>query len=274
MGDLSSGNSGARAKPARNGSGIKEFSVEDTVIEAVSGSAVDQVVAQIRALIETDGLSVGDKLPTERELCERFAISRNTVREAMRMLKAFGIVDVRPKVGATIVDHRMNRAFDLFSFNVAEMSRQTFDDIQGFRELIETGSAAQIFAAVTPEVIANLRAINQQMVQARSVVEASEFDLQFHIALIALTGNKSILDIYGIMKPVILRIMQLGKTRRIIEGETFNEHEAIVRAIEASDSLGYQYLMRSHLRAGHTTFATPRLEKDVAHYQPDPQDED
>ncbi len=211
-------------------------------------------MAQIRALIDTEALTVGDKLPTERELCERFTTSRNTVREAMRMLKAYGIVDVRPKVGATIVDHRMNRAFDIFSFNVAEVSRKTFDDIQGFRELIETGTALHIFKAATPADLANLRVINQQMVQARSVVEASQFDLQFHTGLIALTDNKSILDIYTIMKPVILRIMQRGKTRRIIEGETYMEHEGILRAIEASDSLGYQYLMRTHLRAGLATF--------------------
>ena len=209
---------------------------------------------QIRELIETEGLSVGDKLPTERELCERFAISRNTVREAMRMLKAYGIVDVRPKVGATIVDNRMNRAFDILSFNVAEISRKTFDDIQGFRELIETGIALHIFHAVTSSDIAALRAINNQMVESRSLVEASEYDFQFHTGLIDLTGNKSILDVYGIMKPVILRIMQRGKTRRIIEGETFREHESILRAIEASDNLAYQYLMRTHLRAGHVTF--------------------
>lgn len=231
--------------------------LEEISGDAAGGSAVDQVVAQLRDLIETDGLTIGDKLPTERELCERFAISRNTVREAMRMLKAYGIVDVRPKVGATIVDHRMNRAFDILSFNVAEVSRKTFDDIQGFRELIETGVSLHVIDAVTPSNIADLRAINHQMVQARSVVEASQYDLQFHTGLLALTDNKSILDIYGLMTPVILRIMQRGKTRRIIEGETFREHEGILRAIEAKDNLAYQYLMRTHLRAGQATFATP-----------------
>jgi DNA-binding GntR family transcriptional regulator len=59
------------------------------------------------------------------------------------------------------------------------------------------------------------------------------------------------------MKPVILRIMQRGKTRRIIEGETYMEHEGILRAIEASDNLAYQYLMRTHLRAGLATFVDP-----------------
>jgi GntR family transcriptional repressor for pyruvate dehydrogenase complex len=226
---------------------------QDT-ISVASGSAVDQVLVELRSLIAEGGLKVGDRLPTERELCERFSASRNTVREAMRMLKAFGVVEVRPKVGATIVDQRMNRAFDLFSFNVNEISRQTFDDIQGFRELIETGAAGQIFAAVRPADLADLREINREMVRARSVIEASEQDLRFHTRLVSTIGNKSILDIYRIMTPVILRIMQRGKTRRTIEGETYREHEAILDSIEKRDALAFQYLMRTHLRSGLSTF--------------------
>ena len=231
--------------------------MDDDTEETAGGSAVDQVVDQIRALIDAEGLTVGDKLPTERELCERFAISRNTVREAMRMLKAYGIADVRPKVGATIIDQRMNRALDIFAFNVGEISRKTFDDIQGFRELIETGIALSIFDAVTVDDLTELRELNLRMVRAGSVVEASEFDFQFHTKLISLTGNRSILDVYGIMKPVILRIMQRGKTRRIIEGETYLEHDAVVKAVEASDHLAFQYLMRTHLRQGLATFPEP-----------------
>ena len=217
-------------------------------------SAVDQALAQIRDLIGEGGLRVGDRLPTERELCERFSLSRTTVREAMRMLNAFGVVDVRPKVGATIVDQRMNRAFDLFSFNVTEISRQTFDDIQGFRELIETGSVLQIFSAIQADDLAELHEINRDMVRAKTVVEASEHDLRFHTRLVSVIGNKSILDIYRIMTPVILRIMQRGKTRRTIEGATFREHEGILQAIEKRDGLGFQYLMRTHLRSGLSTF--------------------
>ena len=218
------------------------------------GSAVDQVVQAIRELIESESLSVGDRLPTERELCTRFAASRNTVREAMRMLKAFGIVEVRPKVGATIVDQRMNRAFDLLAFNVGDISRQTFDDIQGFRELIEVGSSPAIFAAVTPQVIAEMRELNHKMVQAKSIIEASEWDLRLHLRLVGLADNKSVLDIYSIMTPVILRIMQRGKNRRNLESETFHEHEAVIDAVERRDTLAYQYLMRTHLRAGLVTF--------------------
>lgn len=217
-------------------------------------SAVDQVLSAIRRLIADGNLTVGDRLPTEHELCQRFSASRNTVREAMRMLKAYGIVEVRPKVGATIIDQRIARAFDLFSFNVTEISRQTFDDIQGFRELIEIGSVGQIFDMVTEADLADMHALNDQMVQAPTVVEASQFDLRFHTRLVAVIRNKAILDIYQIMTPVILRIMQRGKTRRVIEGETFREHAAILHTIAARDDLAFQYLMRSHLRAGILTF--------------------
>lgn len=239
------------------GIGLQAVDSSEGDLAATSGSAVDQVLAELRSLIADGGLKVGDRLPTERELCDRFSASRNTVREAMRMLKAFGVVEVRPKVGATIVDQRMNRAFDLFSFNVTEISRKTFDDIQGFRELIETGAVMQMFDAATPADVARLRQINLEMVRARSVVEASEQDLKLHTMLVSLIGNKSILDVYRIMTPVILRIMQRGKTRRTIEGETFHEHQAILNAIEKRDSLGFQYLMRTHLRSGLSTFGEP-----------------
>ncbi|RYE51851.1 MAG: FadR family transcriptional regulator [Hyphomicrobiales bacterium] len=225
-----------------------------TLPHRTNPSAVDLVLEQVRELIVRGGLKVGDKLPTERELCERFSSSRTTVREAMRMLNAYGVVQVRPKVGATIIDQRMNRAFDLFSFNVDEISRKTFDDIQGFRELIETGSVLQIFRAITAADLEELHAINREMVRAKSVVEASEQDLRFHTRLVSVIDNKSILDIYRIMTPVILRIMQRGKTRRTIEGETYREHEAILHAIERRDGLGFQYLMRTHLQAGLSTF--------------------
>ena len=107
---------------------------------------------------------------------------------------------------------------------------------------------------VTAEDIVEMRRAEREHGAAPSVVEASQFDLQLHTHLVSLIGNKSILDIYRIMTPVILRIMQRGKTKRTIEGETFREHEAIIDAIEKRDSLAFQYLLRTHLRAGLANF--------------------
>jgi GntR family transcriptional regulator, transcriptional repressor for pyruvate dehydrogenase complex len=217
-------------------------------------SAVDLIVASMRRMISEGGLSVGDKLPTERELCDRFQTSRNTVREAMRILKAYGIVDVRPKVGATIVDNRMSRALDLFSFNVMEVSRDTFSDIQGFRVLLEVASVDLIFDRVTDQDLKDLHQVNRDLAASRSVPDAAEQDFRFHTRLVSVLGNKAMLDVYQIMKPVILRIMERGKTRRSIEGQTFREHESVLEALAARDRIAFQYRMKTHLESGYATF--------------------
>lgn len=220
-----------------------------------TGSAVDIVVRQLRKLISEEGLKVGDSLPTERELCVRFDASRNTVREAMRILKAYGLVEVRPKIGATITDNRMARAFELFSFNTMEVSRKSFTDVQAFRDLIEVRSADRIFEELQDKDLAELREINANLADIRDIQEASEVDYAFHVRLISILGNNAILDVYSVMKPIILRIMQKGKTRRTFMTETYDEHEGVIDAMAARDRLAFEYRLRNHLMVGFKNFS-------------------
>jgi DNA-binding FadR family transcriptional regulator len=222
--------------------------------QQLRSSAVDAMVTEIRGLIAAGGLGVGDSLPTERELCERFSTSRTTVREAMRILKAYGLVDVRPKVGATITDNRMARAFELFAFDSPTISRDTFTDVQGFRVALEVQSVDQIFARTGAEAIDELHEINAGLIAARSVPEAAEADFRFHLRLVALIGNRIMRDVYGMMKPVILQIMASHKTRRTFETSTFREHESVVDALAARDRIAYQYRLRTHLQANFDRF--------------------
>lgn len=217
-------------------------------------SAVDAMVIKIRKLISDGGLQVGDSLPTEKELCERFDAGRNTVREAMRILKAYGVVAVRPKVGATLIDDRMERALDLFSFNTLDISRRTFNDIQGFRKLIEVGTVDTLFDNVGPSDIAELREINARLQSAQSIPEASEQDFSFHLRLVSILNNRAVRDVYRIMKPVIVRIMERAKELRDFNQDTFEQHDAIVDALEQRDRIHYQYALVSHLELGLWAF--------------------
>lgn len=217
-------------------------------------SAVDAMVVNIRRLISDGQLGVGDSLPTERELCERFQASRNTVREAMRILKAYGIVSVRPKVGAIIVDDRMERALDLFSFNTLDISRRAFNDIQGFRKLIEVGSVDSIFDLMQPEDIEEMRSINAKMRAAGSIPEASEMDFQFHLRLVSILDNRAVRDVYRIMKPVIIRIMERAKGLKDFTTDTYDQHDAVVDALAKRDRIRYQYALHTHLHVGVNAF--------------------
>jgi GntR family transcriptional repressor for pyruvate dehydrogenase complex len=221
----------------------------------LADSAVESVVAGIRALIDTRNLVVGDPLPSERELCEMFSSSRNTVREAMRILKTYGVVEVRPKVGAVIIDRRMDAVFDLYSFNTLELSRETFLDIQGFRQLIEVGALDTLLARTTADDVAALRTINDAMQAEPTIERAAQQDFRFHTRLIAIIGNRQINEMYRIMKPVMLKIMENGVSRRKFgEQENYGEHAAIIDALEARNRFAFQYRMSMHLEAGLALF--------------------
>ncbi len=213
------------------------------------GTAVDTLVHSIRTLMRERNLGVGDHLPTERELGEQFSASRNTVREALRTLKAYGLIDVRPKVGAIIIDRALEAAFDLFSFSI-DISRETFADVQGFRRLIETGIGEQVMTTATEADLARLDALNAAMRDAATATDAAEADYAFHSALVGLAGNRTLADIYRFLKPVILRLMLLGKTRRPAITDTFADHEAITTALRRQDRVAYAYLMSRHLEFG------------------------
>ena len=72
---------------------------QDNLFSVVSANRMSEaIVEQIRALMRSNRLRPGDRLPSERDLCERFGVSRVTVREALRVLEAGGLVDIR--VGA------------------------------------------------------------------------------------------------------------------------------------------------------------------------------
>ena len=220
----------------------------------LADSAVETLVEQIKGLIDSRNLGVGDPLPSERELGEMFSSSRTTVREAMRILKTYGVVEVRPKVGAVIIDRRMDAVFDLYSFNTLELSLQTFVDTQGFRKLIELGAIDALFEKTTSADIAELRAINDAMEAEPTIERASLRDFSFHARLVGILGNKQIDDIYRIMKPVMLKIMENGINRRKFGATNYGEHAGIIDALEARNRFAYQYRVATHLEAGLALF--------------------
>ena len=213
------------------------------------GTTVDSLVQEIRALVRERKLGVGDHLPTERELGQHFSASRNTIREALRTLKAYGLIDVRPKVGAVIIDGALDAAIDLFAFNTA-VSRETFTDVQAFRRLIEVGIGEQIIMDVREPDFARLDAINLSMRDAASAGAAADADFEFHSGLVGLVCNRTLTDIYRFLRPVILQLMLLGKTRRPTLSDTFADHAGVMDALRRRDRVAFAYRMSRHLEFG------------------------
>jgi len=220
----------------------------------LADSAVEVLVGQIKDLIDARNLGVGDPLPSERELVEMFSSSRTTVREAMRILKTYGVVDVRPKVGAVIIDRRMDAVFDLYSFNTIELSRETFLDTQGFRRLIEVGGIDILIEKATVQDLVELRAVNEQMHAQSTPEAAAQHDFRFHARLVAVMQNRQVNEMYRVMKPVMLMIMENGVSRRKFDGANYLQHAGIIDALESRDRLAFQYRATEHLEMGLALF--------------------
>lgn len=210
--------------------------------------AVQSLVRQLRGHIAERGLNTGDSLPTERELSEIFGVARNTVREAVGVLRAYGVIDVRPKVGAVLINRHVEAALDVFSFQLT-IDPQTFRDVQGFRRLIEVGACDDLIARVTEADLAQLAAINARMIEPGSVEAVARLDFAFHLTLMTIAGNKTVRDVYRIMEPVIARLMEVGKATRGREA-AHDSHAAIIAALRDRNRLAYQYQMTEHLAQG------------------------
>ncbi|TPL00999.1 MULTISPECIES: FCD domain-containing protein [unclassified Mesorhizobium] len=220
---------------------------DNTVARRAGGrSAVDTAAGRILDLIRARQLNVGDVLPTERELSEITGASRNTVREALRTIRTYGLIEPKPRVGAVLANGQSIAIQNFFAAHM-DVSRSSFADIQGFRRIIEVGIGDHIVLNATSEQIEALDEINGRIVDSRSIEEAAENDFSFHMALIGLADNRMLTDMYSFLSPVILRIMTIGKEMRPVLADTRAAHGEIIAALRARDRLAYAYLMSRHL---------------------------
>ena len=229
-------------KPGANGNELNE--------EAPSGSSVDIAVEHLRRFIMKQGMQEGEVLPSEADLAIRFGMSRNTMREAIRTLKAYGLVESRRHVGAVIIDRRREAMMNLFSFAM-DINIDSFRDVQGFRRLIEINVTDALMKRADQSYLDVAAAINQRMRDATDAAEGGELDYQFHRTLVDSVGNRTLSEIYGLLQPVISRFCELGKTSPKGGGlRAYEEHALILDALRRKNSIEVAYHYSVHLDSG------------------------
>lgn len=226
---------------------------------AGKSSSVETAVWQIRQFIQQTGMKLGDVLPTENALAQRLNLSRSTVREAIRTLKAYGVVESKKKVGAMLIDRRHEAMLEMFSFTF-DLSPKTFQDVQDFRRLVEINLAEQLLQAADWSWLANAQRLNEDLRKADSASVAARLDYAFHCTLVDAAGNRTVSELYRLMQPVICRLTELGKQQRSNLEETADEHQGILEAIERRDRIALAYLYHRHLQSGIRFLARQNLD--------------
>jgi DNA-binding FadR family transcriptional regulator len=131
-----------------------------------------------------------------------------------------------------------------------EISVDAFGDIQGYRRLTEMNLFDLLADRISAETFAAMDEINRAIVSANSAERASELDFQFHKLLVDCAGNRTLSETYGMLKPVIQRLMMAGKSQRLTLETVAVEHADIVGALRRRDRVAFVYHMDRHLSAG------------------------
>lgn len=241
---------------------------------AVSPSRVSQTIAaQIRGLIQEGRLRVGDRLPSERELCAKFAVSRVTVREAFRILEAVGLVTI--KVGASGGAFVTSPTSDQVGDSLADMvavSTMSAEEVTEARTVLELGIIPLVCGRATEEDIADLRAM---VAEHRSAVEREQYtpamSVAFHIRVASCAHNEAISMLARALHQPMLDAIRTARTIALREGrgrKAIADYERLVEAIAEHDAAAADAIMRTLLARSEDRLRMRRelLDQDAASF--------
>jgi GntR family transcriptional regulator, transcriptional repressor for pyruvate dehydrogenase complex len=208
----------------------------------------EQIVQQIEDSIRKGALKPGDQLPAERELAERFGVSRTAVREAVKALREKGLVEAYPGRGTFITSETSNTIRITLDRMIKSGQLEGTLQLVEVREILEPEIAALAARRATEETVKEMRAAVKVMDEAQMDPEAYiEADLDFHLALAEAAANPIILSlidsIVAVLREQRMRIFKVegGPTR----GQY--HHKKILEAIEHRDASAAREAMRAHL---------------------------
>lgn len=214
--------------------------------------AFEDVVRQLRAAIVAGTFRPGDRLPAERELAERFQVSRASVREALRVLETLGIIGVRrgPDNGAVLLTEPGNVFPTVLELLVA-LGHVPLADVVEFRAVLECAAAERLSA--DPEAaVAHLGALLTAMEQAPDQEAFHRLDAEFHVALVRSAGNQLLNLVQhaadGILRQLIRDVAQVAMDWDTMRTRLIAEHRAIHAAIATGDGSTAARLVREHVR--------------------------
>ncbi|WP_433242462.1 FadR/GntR family transcriptional regulator [Streptosporangium sp. CA-135522] len=214
--------------------------------------AFEDVIARIEERIADDGLTVGDRLPGERQLAEQLRVSRSSVREAMRVLETLGVVASQvgrgPDAGAVLISRPAGALTDLLRLHLG-LSSLSLEEVIDARLMIEQWSAARA-AGHGADLSALGRAL-ELMEGARTAEDFVEHDIAFHVAIAEASGNRLIAAMMRSLRDSVRRyaveaVERLGDTRELMA-----DHRRIHRAIASGDRAEASAAVQAHLRRAY-----------------------
>ena len=206
----------------------------------------EEIADRLVASIVGGRFLFGERLPPERDLARLFDVGRPTVREAMRILSAIGLIEVRPGSGTFLVNSHADFLMKAFSWTVL-LDPQTSREVIETRIAVESELAALAAERATEEDISSLRSLIDEMEKnQKNTKRFTEIDLSFHIVIAEAAQNVTLHRIATAVNSLLHQWMLRATAKPPFE-TALGHHRLILKAIEARDPEEARRVMQAHL---------------------------
>ena len=200
----------------------------------------EEIVDQIKHLIAEGKLKPGDKLLAERDLADRFQVSRASVREAIRTLEMLGIIDIRPGEGTFVRGTETDDIIRPLAMVLA-VERNSLLDMFEMRRIFETATASLAAQRATFEELDQIESMLANMRERLNLQDSEkgeEFDAAFHYAVAEATHNSLLTKLFKTVSEEFAKANSVAR-RQLYQDNVQNaqriidQHSEILQAIRS-----------------------------------------
>lgn len=220
-----------------------------------------EVIAdKLEEMITKDAEQLGEKLPSEQSLANSFGVSRNVIRESLKLLKERGLIVLRAGGGAYISKPEADILTNLIGRIVA-MDGSDDLDVLAVRTLLETESCRLATIRATDEDINELEQITQRMEEVFDQhEERTKLDIQFHTRIAELTDNRLLALFVHSMVNILFALIARAIKSNLGSDSGVMYHRKIIAAMKQRDSNHASQIMHSHLEESGRRYISARDE--------------
>jgi GntR family transcriptional regulator, transcriptional repressor for pyruvate dehydrogenase complex len=205
----------------------------------------ESISLQLNQLIDDGKLAPGDRLPSERELAERFKVSRNSVRDALRTMEARGLLEIRQGDGTYVRDVKPAKLYSGL-LDVLVSHKESIREMLQVRRVIEPGIAYYAALNAQPSDIATLEQIvARHEAKAAQDDPGAEEDTLFHATIAYMSHNQVLIALMDEINRSIAAARDM--LLKYDNTATRRGHRRVLDALRARDPEQAQHAMAMHI---------------------------
>ena len=207
-------------------------------------TVVGQVMGEIRELFASNAYAPGDKIPTEKELAERFGVGRSSIREAIKIFNYLGVLESRAALG-TFVRDRSQISSEALAWSLL-LGNDELDDLIDLRGSIELWCLLVLVEEIRRDSDTAMQTVQRLTEIVDGMVESVgnglrepliEADFQFHQAIINSSGNVLFASIYDTLRSFLHAEIKRSQDDYDDAVQICSEHRQLIESITSGDRI-------------------------------------